>query len=260
MKKRKLIIFIKSPLEGQVKTRLAAELGKEFAVEAYLAMAADLIRNLAALQQEMQFCINDLRGASVLFERVSSLLGLEHRVLHSLSTPGGPPLDFVQAGDVRIPIKQQNGADLGLKMKNAFEDAFADGTEAAILIGSDIPQLSSALIEDYFGRLDESPMVLGPADDGGYFLIGFKRNFFAPQVLEQIEWSTDRVLYQTTARAKSAGLSFSAGTSLYDIDTLDDLLRLAADRKVVERVPFVLDVVNHKRSTDAQVFGNHSDS
>ena len=91
------------------------------------------------------------------------------------------------------------------------------------MIGSDIPQIDAELLEGYFSALHRFPMVLGPAADGGYYLIGFQRERFEAAVFQGIEWSTERVLQQTLNKARSLGLPCRLGAELRDIDTIEDL-------------------------------------
>src|SRR5208337_5602224 len=81
--------------------------------------------------------------------------------------------------------------------KNAFAHTFSDGVEKVLLIGSDIPDMSVPLLNEAFNALDSSDAVIGPANDGGYYLIGFNRASFLPDIFQGIVWSTDSVFYQT---------------------------------------------------------------
>ena len=250
---RRLIIFLKSPVTGRVKTRLAAGVGDAAARDLYLAMVADLLGNLSPLADDTVFYIDDRQDAEALFGGVSRLLARKLRV--ELAHPGSG-LDqeglAARIGNRLVPIEVQRGVDLGQKMARALGDAFRDGCESAILIGSDIPQIHRSLIDGYFQSLVQSPMVLGPTDDGGYYLVGFRRDGFSERVFEGIAWSTPMVYDQTAARAGALGLEFRGGETLSDIDTVDDLKRLAEDSRGHPHMTHVLSVArDHGITTDS---------
>ena len=91
--------------------------------------------------------------------------------------------------------RPQRGTDLGARMKNAFTDCFSEGFKSVVLIGSDFPDLPLKIIEDAFAALDSSSdAVIGPAADGGYYLIGFRYDTFLPAIFEGLIWSTPLVL------------------------------------------------------------------
>jgi rSAM/selenodomain-associated transferase 1 len=126
---------------------------------------------------------------------------------------------WLQGLDVRV----QQGEDLGRRMAGAFREVFAGGASQALLVGSDIPGIDSPLVERYFRRLGSHSMVLGPSHDGGYYLIGFRRESFRPEIFEDIPWSTDAVSRLTLQAAGRLGLSCDTGPVLRDVDTLEDL-------------------------------------
>ena len=206
---RRLAVFFKNPVAGQVKTRLARRLGDEQALAAYRAMAADLLSNLEPLREIVVPYFDSLPAEG------SSLFSEKRR----------PEADAGCAG-----IRIQQGRDLGERMAGAFRELFAEGVDEVLLIGSDIPQIDSFLIAGYFQALQAHDVVIGPAADGGYYLIGFSRESFAEELFEGIDWSTERVYRQTLERARSAGLSVHSGPTLRDIDTYEDLESLIHER------------------------------
>ena len=139
------------------------------------------------------------------------------RLLFPAGFPGGKP-------------GIQEGGNLGQRMSNAFREVFDAGAERALLIGSDIPEISSELLEQYLIRLRRFPMVIGPAADGGYYLIGFQRERFEPRVFDGIEWSTERVFAQTLDKARSLRLPSYIGRELRDVDTPEDLESILSSR------------------------------
>ena len=194
----RIILFLKSFRAGHVKTRLAGRLGDRGALEIYTAMVADLLAKLEPLRDRVVPYFDRFPDSNDQPPAVSSLLS-------------------------RGLLKVQRGEDLGQRMGSAFEEVFAAGAERAVLIGSDIPQIDAELLEGYFSALRRFPMVLGPAADGGYYLIGFQRERFDAAVFQGIEWSTERVLQQTLNKARSLGLPCRLGAELRDIDTIEDL-------------------------------------
>ena len=121
----------------------------------------------------------------------------------------------------------QGTGDLGDRLSRISRRLFSQGYRKLVILASDTPHLPQECIHRAFSRLDETDVVLGPCDDGGYYLVGSRVH--APALFEGIAWSTSAVLEQTTGRAEDAGLSWEVLPSCYDIDTIDDLRRLVAD-------------------------------
>jgi rSAM/selenodomain-associated transferase 1 len=194
----RIILFLKSFQAGRVKTRLAARLGDRGALAIYTVMVTDLLAKLETLRNILVPYIDTLPDPVEPPPSVSSLLS-------------------------RGLLKVQRGEDLGQRMSYAFQEVFADGAERAVLIGSDIPRIDGELLEAYLAALRTFPMVIGPAADGGYYLIGFQRERFETSLFRGIEWSTERVFDQTLDKARSCGLTCHVGTELQDVDTFEDL-------------------------------------
>jgi glycosyltransferase A (GT-A) superfamily protein (DUF2064 family) len=112
-------------------------------------------------------------------------------------------------------------------MRNAFIEAFEMGFRRVVLIGSDIPDLPLDFIEEAFTSLKESDVVIGPAYDGGYYLIGFKDKTFSPQIFEGITWGTKNVFDQTMKKLKRSRRVVHILPYHRDIDTMDDLRNLS---------------------------------
>lgn len=199
---RAIIVFLKNFEAGRVKTRLAARIGDKQALEVYKTMVARLLSNLKPLADIVVPYLN------VLPDRRSEISALS-------------PLLYRQRP------RAQKGRDLWERMSNAFAEVFAEGVESALLIGSDIPEIDACLLENYFERLKRFPVVIGPAEDGGYYLIGFRRQAFAQEVFTGIAWSTETVLQQTVEKIRSCGLAYYQGKPLRDIDTVEDLESLS---------------------------------
>lgn len=184
-----LLIFQKNPVLGKVKTRLAKTTGAEEALKIY--------------KQLVKFT-----------HEVCDPVPAEKLVYFSDHLAEKLPETFESA--------LQQGANLGDRMANAFEETFAKGYTKAILIGSDCGEISTDILQRALLALDTSALVLGPAKDGGYYLIGMKKSHRF--LFEGISWSTDQVAKQTLAKAKSADVSCALLPVLSDVDTYEDWL------------------------------------
>lgn len=187
---RHLIIFIKNPVLGKVKTRLAAGIGDEKAFEVYL-LLLEITRHAA----QKTDCTRNVFYS----DEIETDAWDEDKFNK-----------FVQEGD-----------SLGERMKNAFEQVFALGATEAVIIGSDCPQLTSEIMEDAFTILDNKDVCIGPANDGGYYLLGMKK--LHAFLFEGKQWSTDSVFGDTVINLKENALSFGLLPQLSDVDTVDDL-------------------------------------
>lgn len=122
----------------------------------------------------------------------------------------------------------QKGTDLGRRMENAFREAFFMGYERAVLVGSDIPGLSCEIVAAGLESVAQDTATLGPAEDGGYYLIGFHRTGYVPDVFRSMEWSDGSVFQTTVDRLTTSGLQCAGLPQLTDIDTLEDIEELVA--------------------------------
>lgn len=120
-----------------------------------------------------------------------------------------------------LQYEDQGEGDLGHRLRRAFDVALGNGHRGVVVIGTDCPELTGAEIEDAFERLGDSELVLGPAADGGYYLIGMSRAF--PRLFDAIPWGTDRVLAETRQVAEELRLSVSMLRLLHDVDRPEDL-------------------------------------
>jgi uncharacterized protein len=194
------LLFIKAPVKGLVKSRLAAVLGEDTALELYRRFVLDILDTL------------DRTGMPV-------------RVCYAPPDNGGAVTGWL--GPVR-QYQPQEGSDVGQRMENAFRHAFSGGFSRAILIGSDIPDLPAPLLSEAAAALLTQDAVIGPARDGGYYLIGFRHDTFLPAVFHGISWSTGAVFEQTMAAFAREGKKVHTLPFWQDVDTADDLKDLAA--------------------------------
>ena len=193
----RLIIFVKAPRAGFVKTRLAAALGPHGALAAYRALVERVLEELSPLLDvELRFTPDDAAS--------------------EIST-------WLRPGWRTAP---QGEDDLGARMSRAFAEAFASGATRVVLIGSDCPHVTTRDIAATVAALDDHDAVLGPAEDGGYWLVALRAP--APGLFGQIAWSTEDVLAQTLARAQSLGLRVHLLRTLPDVDTVEDWQRYLA--------------------------------
>ena len=184
-----LITFIKNPIRGQVKTRLAADVGDEKALRIYLALM-DHTRKVAQQVHANRYLFYDQYIDTA--DSWSSLLFQKHL---------------------------QSDGDLGARMENAFSLALQQH-QKVMVIGSDCAQLTPDIISHAFESLNNHDVVIGPALDGGYYLIGMKRLY--PFLFQDMPWSSDTVFTETQRRIKQHNLSWDKGPTLSDIDYATD--------------------------------------
>ena len=167
----------------------------------------------------------DLRRALLLdtLDVVQQVVGVEPVVVFAPET-GGAEIAGLVGGDFHLLA--QRGGDLGERLRSAFADLFAMNYSAVAIIGSDLPTLPAEHVERGLDvlRREVDPLVLGPALDGGYYLIGLRANH--PEIFHKIAWSTADVLAATLSAAEAHRLSVTLIPSWYDVDSMDDLLRV----------------------------------
>lgn len=200
MEKSALIIFQKNAVLGKVKTRLSADVGDEVAMEIY----QQLVRHTHDV------C------ASV---PVKKFLFFSDFIPDDIS-------EFGQ--DYQFEV--QSGNDLGSRMENAFQRLFSKDYEKIIISGTDCGELESNILEDAFELLDKHEVVIGPARDGGYYLLGMKKMF--SDLFEGIPWSTEKVLFLTMEKLEKQNISYELLEILSDVDRIEDWKKLKEKQKV----------------------------
>ena len=199
---RRLLIFVKDPVPGRVKTRLAAEIGDEAACQIYRACAELTLERLAGFHKEAVLCVDPP-------EAVGSI----QRWLGS-----------------GWMLRGQQGATLGERLAEATNQAFASGAARVVVVGTDSPWLAPEEVRQAFTELEQAELVLGPTDDGGYYLVGLAKPL--PALFEDVAWSSPQVYAQTLAHARACGLRVRHLPRGYDIDYLRDVTRfLEAERR-----------------------------
>ncbi|MEO9869331.1 TIGR04282 family arsenosugar biosynthesis glycosyltransferase [Ekhidna sp.] len=190
MTDRLLMIFVKNLIPGMVKTRLAKDIGIDKALDVYM----ELVNHTNKITQKIEV------NKAVYY---SEYVEIE---------------DIWDTGNYELNV--QKGMTLGEKMSTAFDEAF-DSHNKVVIIGSDCYDLNSKIIKKAFEMLDENDLVVGPAKDGGYYLLGMSE--YLPQLFQNKEYSTDSVLKELLNEAEELELSVHQLPTLSDIDTLADL-------------------------------------
>jgi rSAM/selenodomain-associated transferase 1 len=196
-----ILFFMKYPEPGEVKTRLAESIGSDKAAQLYRTFILDLLGKLESTRLPFAICFYPERKKKLLMEWLGE--GYEY-----------------------IP---QRGGDLGERMAAAFLEAFAGGHRRVILMGGDFPDLPQAFLEESLGALNTHDAVIGPAMDGGYYLIGFRKETFIQQAFEGMDWSREGVFRQTLSILKGHRRRVYVLPVWNDIDTIQDL------RQFIER-------------------------
>ncbi|MEQ8541484.1 MAG: TIGR04282 family arsenosugar biosynthesis glycosyltransferase [Coleofasciculus sp. D1-CHI-01] len=196
--KESLIIFTRYPEPGKTKTRMIPALGEEGAANLQRQMTENTLAKAKKLQA---------------FHPVSVEIHF---------AGGNQPLMQAWLGADMI-YHQQSEGDLGERMASAFEKSFAAGMTGVVIIGTDCPDLNPQIMAEVFKLLKTHDLVLGPAQDGGYYLIGLRR--LIPELFVGIHWGTWQVRQQTVEIADNLGLAIAFAPMLHDIDRPEDLSR-----------------------------------
>jgi rSAM/selenodomain-associated transferase 1 len=188
MNKELVIVFVKNVKLGKVKTRLAKTIGNQGAFEVYSKLVKITETALQNLNVEKRIYFSD------------TVVGSKWKGLYKTV---------------------QQGNNLGERMKKAFLEGFRDGYDRIVLIGSDLPDIEAKHIKNGLSVLKDTNMVFGPAEDGGYYLIGMKKMY--DLVFDNKPWSQTNLLKETLDELKKNNITFSTLETLNDIDTFEDL-------------------------------------
>jgi len=188
-------VFVKHPVPGQVKTRLATALGEQRAAELYASFLADIVARFRTVGGRRLLCYtpNDQ-------DAVDYFLPLAQQDYELWPQPDGP---------------------LGVRMTAFFDEFLGAASGRAVIIGSDSPTLPRELVDQAYERLGEQDCVLGPAVDGGYYLVG--QRVCSRPIFESVVWSSPQALEQTVAQIAATGARLGLLQPWYDIDTPEDL-------------------------------------
>ena len=194
-----VILFLKAPVPGTVKTRLAAEVGEEEAAEVYRRLVENQLRNIPP----------------------------DWRVRVAYDPPDALE-DFHAWLGTQLDYRPQAEGDLGARLDATVNQAFCEGAETVFCVGGDCPNLGpDRFIEAYSLLRDGNDIIFIPAEDGGYVLAGLQAP--CPEIFDNIPWSAPDTLRVSITRAKAVGRRVALMPSLFDIDTRADLER--ADRE-----------------------------
>ena len=203
---QRLLLFARLPERGRVKSRLAASIGADRALAVYEAMLEDVIASIGPSTPETEI--------EVLWAPTAAADGAS-----------------LQRAFGNLPVAMQTGADLTDRLAMAFSERFFfHRTRKIIAIGVDDPSIPRALIDHAFALLDSCEYVVGPAEDGGYYLFGCRALSFDPAVFQNIAWGGPNVFTQTIERIATLQRTVAVLPSRYDIDTEADLARYANER------------------------------
>lgn len=200
---RCVILFVKYPEKGRLKTRLSAVLGDETTRNLYKCFVSDLIGTLE--KKRYAFKIAFYPPGS--YKKIISWLGPEHSYI------------------------TQVGRDIGERMETAFKKTFLDGFNEVLVIGTDIPDITPSLIDKALKALKSNDAVIGPCYDGGYYLIGFTMKTFLPDIFKGIQWSTEGVFKDTMEVFMKKGYKVHVMPKLRDIDRIEDLIAFYKESK-----------------------------
>lgn len=198
VEKRCLILMSKFPEEGRVKTRLAVEIGSRHASELSGCFVQDLLQSLSS---EAWSC----RLALYPWDKREAMA------------------DIVGKAVIQVP---QRGNDLGERMEGVFADAFSGGMREVVIIGNDVPDLPPDVVAEAFESLADHDAVLGPACDGGYYLVGFHRETCRDHLFDDLPWGTPEIFSRQMRRFRDQNLRVYILPSWRDVDTLADLANL----------------------------------
>jgi len=193
-----ILLFVKFPEKGKVKRRLSADLSIEIIQGLYRCFVQDTLSMVKKIDTHLIVCF----------------------------FPADSQKKFQKWLGSSLMFLPQEGNDLGERMNNCFTEAFAKGFQRVVLIGSDSPDLPEEYIEQAFAILQTKDVVLGPAVDGGYYLIGFKKTTFISQVFVDIPWSSNTVFEETLLKIKQANRTMGFLPVWSDVDTIIDLKNL----------------------------------
>jgi rSAM/selenodomain-associated transferase 1 len=194
-----ILVFLRVPEPGKVKTRLAKRLGDRAACHLYRQFILAELETLANVGKPIRICFHPAGQRA----RLEGWLG-----------PG-------------YACWPQSGGTLGERMAAAFQRAFHAGAERAVLIGTDVPDLPDRILREAFHAFQRYPAVIGPATDGGYYLIGFTRQGVVPEIFGHLPWGSETVFPETLRIFEKSGTPVHLLPAWRDIDEYEDLLAFA---------------------------------
>jgi hypothetical protein len=195
-----ILVFIKYPQKGLVKSRLAADMDETAVIELYRCFVLDTLDALKNVNAQIWICYwpRDFKTKFI---------------------------NWLGTGYGYIP---QNGKDLGERLKYCFRKVFQHDARGALVIGSDSPDITEDIIRSAFSYLENHDAVIGPTFDGGYYLLGFRQKTFLPEVFEDILWSTPKVFSKTIQIISNHNKKYFVLEKRHDVDTIEDVNQFIA--------------------------------
>ena len=191
----KILLFIKYPNHGAVKSRLAESVGESTACALYKCFVDDILTTLKGINAQIVICYYPV----YLKEKMAAWLGRRY--------------DYIP----------QIGENLGDRLQYCCNISLKEGAEKIIVLASDIPEISQEIIKNAFSQLEDNDMVIGPSEDGGYYLIGFKNKSYYNNIFEDISWSSKYVFQETLEKMDRCQLRYFILDTLNDMDTIADI-------------------------------------
>ena len=221
-----LVVFAKAPIPGQVKTRLCPPLTPDEAATIHGSFVLDALERTRAAVSTFKLPVD-----------------------RYLACAPSSTLPFFKIMEERhaVTLLDQQGDDLGARMNGVCEHLFARGYRRVVIVGTDVPSLPIVHYRQAFEMLAQHDLVLGPAVDGGYYLIGVTTPL--PELFHDMPWSTDRVLQLTKDKAGALGLRVGCLSDWRDVDTIDDLKMLIEASQLDAKKP------KHEQSFSARTAG-----
>ena len=221
-----LVIFAKAPIPGEVKTRLCPPLTPDEAATLHGSFVLDMLERTKVAMAKLKLPID-----------------------RYLACAPSSTLVFFKIMEARQGVRliDQVGDDLGARMQHAFETLFGKGYQRVFIVGTDVPSLPLDHYTQALALLETNDLVLGPALDGGYYVIGLTRA--VPELFTGIPWSTDRVRALTQEKATTLGLKTAWLSPWRDVDTIDDLHALIASSALDAKKP------KHEQSFSSRTAG-----
>lgn len=200
MEKSAIIIFQKNAALGKVKTRISVDVGDEAAMDIYQQLVSHTHEVCESVPVQKFLFYSDFLPEDI------SIFSQEYK------------------------FEVQSGNDLGSRMENAYQRVFAKGFEKIIILGTDCGELENRNVVKAFELLDAHEVVIGPARDGGYYLLGMKK--MIADLFQEIPWSSEKVLFLTMEKLERQAISYELLEILSDVDRIEDWEKLKEKQKV----------------------------
>ena len=194
-----ILLFVKYPKNGRVKTRLAKSIGDTAAVSMYKSFVEDILSSLKGINAHIWICYHP------------------ENTRDDMAVWLGSRYDYVL----------QKGENLGKRIQHCFNISINNGFDKTIVLASDIPEISEKIINKAFEMLENNDTVIGPTYDGGYYLIGFNKKYYTSKIFDEISWGNSSVFEETLEKIVAYKLRYSVLDKIDDMDTIDDIRKFS---------------------------------